>query len=62
MKTKKEVFSMFTEFKALVENQTTRKIKVLRSDNAGEYISKVFDAFCREARIKRVLKLPYNSW
>jgi hypothetical protein len=35
MKTKDEVFSRFQEFKDLVENQTRRKIKVLRSDNGG---------------------------
>jgi hypothetical protein len=50
MKTKDEVFEKFQEFKALVENQTGKKIKVLRSDNGGEYISKEFDTFCREAR------------
>jgi transposase InsO family protein len=60
MKTKDEVFSKFQEFKALVENQTGKKIKVLRFDNGGEYTSKDFDAFCREARIKRELTIPYN--
>jgi hypothetical protein len=33
MKTKDEVFIRFQEFKALVEKQTGKKIKVLRSDN-----------------------------
>ena len=37
LKKKDEVFSKFKEFKALVENSTNRKIKVLRSDNGGEY-------------------------
>jgi hypothetical protein len=36
LKTKDEVFKRFQEFKALVENQTGRKIKVLRSDNGGD--------------------------
>jgi hypothetical protein len=36
MKTKGQVFNQFQEFKALVENQTGKKIKVLRTDNAGE--------------------------
>jgi hypothetical protein len=39
LKTKSEVFKRFQEFKALVENQTGRKIKFLRSDNGGEYTS-----------------------
>jgi hypothetical protein len=32
---KYEVFEKFKEFKALVENQTKHKIKVLRIDNGG---------------------------
>ena len=42
LKSKKseEVLQRFQEFKALVENQTGRKIRVLRSDNGGEYTSK----------------------
>jgi hypothetical protein len=36
MKKKDEVLSRFVEFKALVENQTSKKIKALRSNNAGE--------------------------
>ena len=39
LKTKesKEVLQKFKEFKALVENEAGRRIKVLRSDNGGEY-------------------------
>jgi hypothetical protein len=43
-----------------VENQTGKKIRVLRSDNGGEYTSKDFNDFCREAGIKRELTIPYN--
>jgi hypothetical protein len=32
-----EVFSKIKEFKALIENLSVRKIKILRSDNGGEY-------------------------
>jgi hypothetical protein len=35
---KSEVFDMFKEFKALVENQTEKIIKVLRTDNGGDFI------------------------
>ena len=45
LKTKGEVFSRFKEFKALVEKQTGRKIRVLRSDSDGEYIDGVFSDF-----------------
>ena len=42
LKTKDEVFSRFQEFKALVENSTGRKIKVLRSEYGGEYKGNIF--------------------
>jgi transposase InsO family protein len=53
LKTKSEVFKRFQEFKALVENQTGKRIKVLRSDNGGEYSSSQFVDFCAHARIRR---------
>jgi hypothetical protein len=40
LKSKDEVFRKFKEFKALIENLSERKIKILRSDNGGEYTSK----------------------
>ena len=55
-----EVFLWFQEFKALVENQTRKKIKVLRSDNGGEYTSHAFDEFCRPEGIKRQLTILYT--
>jgi hypothetical protein len=60
MKTKGQVFSRFQEFKALVENQTGKKIRVLRSDNGGEYTSKDFMDFCAGEGIRRELIVPYN--
>jgi transposase InsO family protein len=60
LKSKDEVFSKFKEFKALIENLSERKIKILRSDNGGEYISKEFVNFCKDVGIKRELTIPYN--
>jgi hypothetical protein len=37
LRNKSEVFDKFKEFKALVENQIEKKIKVLRTDNGGEF-------------------------
>ena len=37
LKAKSEVFTQFQEFRSLVENQSGKRIKVLRSDNVGEY-------------------------
>jgi hypothetical protein len=34
---KSEVFDRFKEFKALVDNQIEKIIKVLRTDNGGEF-------------------------
>jgi hypothetical protein len=61
IKTKGQVFNWFQEFKALVENQTRKKIKVLRSNNGGEYTSNEFNDFCAREGIKRELTVPYNS-
>ena len=54
------MFGKFKEFKALIENQSEKRIKTLRSDNGGEYTSKEDEALCKEARIKRELTTPYN--
>jgi transposase InsO family protein len=54
------VFSKFKEFKALIENLSERKIKILRSDNGGEYTPKEFVNFCKDVGIKRELTTPYN--
>jgi transposase InsO family protein len=60
LKTKSEVFKRFQEFKALVENQTGKNIKVLWSNNGGEYTSTEFAYFCTQQGIKRKLTVPYN--
>jgi transposase InsO family protein len=60
LKSKDEVFSKFKEFKALIENLFERKIKILRSDNGGEYNSKEFVNFYKYVGIKRELTTPYN--
>jgi transposase InsO family protein len=44
----------------LIENLSERKIKIVRSDNGGEYTSKEFANFCKDAGIKRELTTPYN--
>jgi transposase InsO family protein len=60
LKSKYEVVGKFKELKALVENLSRRKIKILRLDNGGEYTSNEFGIFCRDVRIKRELTTPYN--
>lgn len=55
LKTKSEweVTKMFNEFKALVENQTGKQIKVLRTDNDLEYTNKGFRALLQQHGIKQ---------
>ena len=42
LKKKDEVFPWFWHLKALIENQTEKKIKILRTDNGTEYESNEF--------------------
>lgn len=46
IKNKNQVFDCFVKFRALVENQTNKKIKIVRSDNGTEYCNKQFENFC----------------
>ena len=54
------MFSWFRPFKALIENQTEKKIKILRTENGTEYESNEFHDFCKEAGIKRETTTPYT--
>ena len=60
LRKKSEVFDGFKEFKALVENQTEKKIKVLRTDNGGEFCKKEFEEFCKKCGIARQKTTPYT--
>ena len=58
LKQKSEVFNKFKEYKSLVEKQTDRRIKILWSDNAGEFTLEEFREIYREYGIKRELSTP----
>ena len=51
LKSKDEVFETFIVWKKMVENQTGRKIKVLRSNNGTEYPNDQFSYFCKKEGI-----------
>ena len=55
LKGKDEVFGIFTEFNALMENLFEKKIKTLRS---GELTSNEFKKFYKKVGIKRELTSP----
>ena len=50
---KSEAFECFKTFKEMVENETDLKIKTLRPNNGGEFISNEFWNYCEEHGIKR---------
>ena len=60
IRTKDRVFSIFTDWLAMVENQTGRKLKCLRTDNGGEFKSGEFVKFCQERGIRREYTAPYS--
>ena len=53
MKKKDDVLGIFLNWKKMIETQTGRKIKYLRTDNGGEYCSKSFREVCQDAGIVR---------
>ncbi|GKC39790.1 retrovirus-related pol polyprotein from transposon TNT 1-94, partial [Tanacetum coccineum] len=56
---KSETFEHFRKFKAMVEKQSGKYLKVFRTDREGEFLSKEFVAFCDDHGIKRELTAPY---
>ncbi|KAL0438177.1 UNVERIFIED_CONTAM: Retrovirus-related Pol polyprotein from transposon TNT 1-94 [Sesamum latifolium] len=60
MKQKAEVFEKFKQWKIFVENQTGRKLKVLRTDNGLEFCNQNFTELCNEFGIKRHKTNPYT--
>eukprot|EP00253_Pinus_taeda_P027766 PITA_27766 len=60
MQKKSETYSNFCEFKALVEKESGKKVKDLRSNNGGEFISGEFKDFCRAEGIQREIIAPHN--
>ena len=51
---------MVLTLQILIENQTEKKIKILRTHNGTEYESNEFHDFCKEAGIKRETTTPYT--
>jgi len=51
---------MFCDFKALVKKESGKKLKALRSENDGEYVSQDFKDLCVVEGIKRELMTPHN--
>jgi len=59
-KESEEVLKLFKEYKTLVETQTGLKLKALRSDNGGEYMSKTFRDFLKSEGIVHQTTIPHT--
>jgi transposase InsO family protein len=59
-RTKDCVFTIFKDWLAMVENQTDRKLKCLRSDNGGDYKFDEFAQLYGERGIRREFMAPYS--
>ncbi|SDA01653.1 BZ3501_MvSof-1269-A2-R1_Chr8-2g09784 [Microbotryum saponariae] len=53
-----EVFGVFKTWLAEVELETGAKLKVLRTDNGGEYCSRAFTEFCKARGTRRQYSIP----
>ena len=53
-----DVFDTFKKWKTLVEIETGKKLKCLRSANGGEYCRKEFDRYYSEHGIRRDKTIP----
>ncbi|XP_039313806.1 uncharacterized protein LOC105196674 isoform X1 [Solenopsis invicta] len=57
---KTEVCSFLKNYQSLVENETDRTIKILRTDNGREYVNKEFEEYLKFKGIKHQLIVPYT--
>eukprot|EP01018_Ginkgo_biloba_P021889 Gb_29350 [translate_table: standard] len=60
LKEKSKAFMKFVEFRAMEERQSGYKLRILHSDNGGEYISNEFNDFCKKIRIHKQYTIPYT--
>ena len=60
IKHKSEAFAKFQQYKSYVEKQTQQSIKILRSDQGGEYLSAEFENFLQHHGIKRETTSAYT--
>ncbi|KAJ4708838.1 Retrovirus-related Pol polyprotein from transposon TNT 1-94 [Melia azedarach] len=64
LRSKDQVFDKFKTWKALIENQTGKKLKRIRIDNGLEFCNETFDDLCKKcgiARHKTVTHTPQQN-
>ena len=60
LKHKSDVLDVFKYFKATVENQLNSKIKILRTNNGGEFTFNAFKLFCSSHGIIHQFSCPHT--
>nr|AAM08562.1 Putative retroelement [Oryza sativa Japonica Group]AAM10749.1 Putative retroelement [Oryza sativa Japonica Group] len=60
LKHKYQAFDVFKEWKTMVERQTERKVKILRTDNGMDFCSKIFKSYCKSEGIVRHYTVPHT--
>ena len=60
MKTKNEVITKLQEFLEEMKNGKEYRVKVLRSDNGGEYKSRMMTKYCNSMGIKQEFTIAHN--
>ena len=60
MREKSKVLKKFKEFEAEVTNDKGKRIKALRTDDGGEYVSKEFTEYPKMKGIRHQRTVPYS--
>ena len=60
LKSKGEAYKAFIDWLTYVEKQTGQQLHVLRTDNGGEYLSKLWDKYLKERGIHHELSSSYT--
>lgn len=60
LSSRSEVFGRFKEYLTYSQRFTSSQLKVLRSDNGGEYTLREFDSFCKNHGIQRHFTVSYT--
>lgn len=60
MKNKHDVLPLSRTFHKMIKTQFSADVKILRSDNGGEYVNREFQAYCQLHGIKHESTCPYT--
>lgn len=60
MKSKTEVFDIFSDFVNMAEKQTGQTLKAIRTDNGTEFVNQKFGNFCNEKGVIHQRTIPYS--